>query len=357
VIRLRRRSIRVWAGLVALAAGAIPAAAQNRVAPVNSRPPVTHAPDKPRVPASQAPSSEQADVTVQTRLDRPALWVADRLTYTIEITCRRGFDILVDDLSRDKLKLEGLEIVSSDSTRDAGQDEIIRHEFRYLLTTYRVDVATPRIGPMSVRYYVKRPGQRLEDSAPAGAVQVPAATVAFRSLLPDDQPSYDVRDSQPAAARPLAFRLLAPVGLGLIILSVAPVAVLVIALVRRSVEARRGSTRRSLRHARTEAREALEAVRATDPSSPEARRDAFLRLDALVRHHLADDWGVAAPGLTRPEIAASLASRASPAPAELVDSVLANCEVARYAPPAFLPGVEAWRETLARAEQVLGARR
>jgi len=34
------------------------------------------------------------------------MWVADHVTYTIEITCRRGVDVLADDLSRDKLKTE-----------------------------------------------------------------------------------------------------------------------------------------------------------------------------------------------------------------------------------------------------------
>src|SRR5439155_15737785 len=35
---------------------------------------------------------ERADVTVRTWLDRTAIWVADRVTYTIEITCKRGVD-------------------------------------------------------------------------------------------------------------------------------------------------------------------------------------------------------------------------------------------------------------------------
>jgi len=35
-------------------------------------------------------------------------------TYTIEITCQRGVDVLADDLSRDKLKLDGLEMVGGD---------------------------------------------------------------------------------------------------------------------------------------------------------------------------------------------------------------------------------------------------
>ena len=58
-----------------------------------------------------------------------------------------------------------------------------------MLTTYRVDMPALSIEPISVRYYARRPGQRLQDIAPAGEVVVPGATVSFRSTLPDAQPS------------------------------------------------------------------------------------------------------------------------------------------------------------------------
>jgi hypothetical protein len=65
---------------------------------------------------------------------------------------------------------------------------------------------------------------------------------------------------------------------------------------------------------------------------------------------------VSAASLTPPEIVAALAARRSTAPVELASSVLATCELARYAPPALLPSVSVWQDTLAHAEQVLAAR-
>jgi hypothetical protein len=277
------------------------------------------------------------------------------VTYTIEFTCRRGYDVLADDLSRDKLKLEGLDVVGTDTARQA-EGDVTRYQFRYVLTTYRVDTPALKIGALNARYYVKRAGQRLEEAPPAGTVQVPGSVIAFRSLLPDDQPTYGARDARPAAERASRFRVLQPVGLGLILLSIAPVALLALAGLRRAQQRRRTSTRRSLREARQASRASLEAVRAANPTSVEERRDAFVRLDALVRQHLSDVCGVPAANLTPPEIVSALSARPTRAPVELASTVLSTCELARYAPPALLPSASVWQDTLAHAEQVLATR-
>ena len=188
-----------------------PLLAQGRSAqPVESLPATRHA-EGPRTP----PAAPEEDVSVRTSLDRTAMFVGDRVAYTVEVTCRRGHDVLVDDSSRDKLKLEGLEVVGTDTARRA-EGDVTRYEFRYLLTTYRVDTPVLRIAPFNARYYVRRAGQKLDDAPPAGSVQVPGAVIAFRSLLPDDQASYPARDARPAAERAGRFRVLQPVGLGLI---------------------------------------------------------------------------------------------------------------------------------------------
>ena len=107
------------------------------------------------------------------------MFVADRATFTIELTCKRGVDILSDDLSGDKLKLEGLELVGSDSSRDSGRDGTTIYRFHYVVTTYRVDTPAMTIGPLAVRYAATRPGQRLEEAPPAGEVPVPRASIAM----------------------------------------------------------------------------------------------------------------------------------------------------------------------------------
>jgi hypothetical protein len=292
-------------------------------------------------------------VSVTTRLDRTAVWVGDHVTYTVEITCRRGADVLMDDVARDKLKLEGLDIVSTDTERNAEADNVTRYDFRYVLAAYRVDAPALKIAPLSVRYYIKRAGQRVEDAPPAGAVQVPGASIAFRSVLPDDRASAEVRDTRGAAPRPAVFRVIEPIGVGLIVLSVAPVALLAIGLARRAAVRRRTPGHRTKRQARNEARAALEEVRDAGVERPEARREAFARLDVLVRQHLADVAGVPATSLTPEEIGRALETRPSRAPADTVASILTVCERARYAPPEQVPSADAWRATLAQAEQLL----
>jgi hypothetical protein len=253
------------------------------------------------------------------------------------------------------LKVSGLEVIGSDVVRQADGDRT-HYTFRYVLTTYRVDASTLTIAPLSVRYFVRRPGMRPEEATPTGSVEVPGAVVARRSLLPDDQSTAAIRDRRPAEARPALFAWLLPVGVGLLLLSTAPVVLLAIAVGRR-IYARRGVVAApSARQQRQALRERLDAVRQTDPADAAARRDAFAQLDTLVREHLRAVSGLPAPSLTSREIAGALDSDHTRLPADLVGRVLSACETARYAPPDRLPAADAWRDTLADAEQVLATR-
>lgn len=294
------------------------------------------------------------DVSVRSRVDRTAIWVGDRVTFTIELTCARGTDILAGDLSRDKLRLEGLDIVGIDLGRRSGPDEVTTYEVRYELTTYRVDLATLRIAPLTVRYYVKRPGQRLEEAAPAGEVQAPGASIAFRSVLADDREALDLRTDRPPLARPMPFAVLGLLGLGLVMASIVPAVLMAIAAARRRRPRR---PRRSARQVRHDARASLDAVRAVDLTGFDGRREAFTHLDTLVREHLRNVCGIPAPSLTSGEVAAALSARGTRMPIELVTSVLAACELARYAPPDLLPSADACRQTIEQADQALAVER
>jgi len=267
--------------------------------------------------AQSLAAAPPSDVDVRTSLDKTAIWVADRVTYAVTITCAKGVDILADDLSRDKLHVEGLEILGSDSDRTTGRDDRTIYTFRYHLTSYRVDLPDLKIAPLTVRYYVKRPGQRIGDAAPAGEAQVPGAVVAFRSALPDGQETYAVRDGRGARARRLRYAWLQPIGLALVLISIVPAAVAVIGTVR--------------------------------------RRDAYSRLSALVRDHVRSATGVDAAALTPPEIEAAVARRGGRVPMEVVSSVLAACDQARYALPDALPSSEACRAAIEQAAQVIQA--
>jgi hypothetical protein len=292
----------------------------------------------------------QSDVTVRTSLDRTAMWVADRVTYTIEVTCKPGVDLLADDLSRDKLKTEGLEVIEGDTARRSAPDDTTIYQFHYVLTTYRIDVATLSIAPLTVRYAVRRAGQRLEDAAPAGEVQVPGATIAFRSVLPDDRDLSGIRSDQPPHGRPMRFAALQPLGIGLIIVSIVPVLLAIAELVRR---ASRPRIRRSARAVRHQQRTSLEEVRRMDADTVEGRREVFAALDALVRDHLREVCGVPGASLTPLEVPLALATTSAKAPGELVGSVLATCELARYGPPHAVPSAAACQDAVEKVEEIV----
>jgi hypothetical protein len=300
--------------------------------------------------SAQSPSARAP--RVRTSVDRTAVWVGDRVRFTIEVECPRGVDVLDDDLSKDKLKLDGLDVIGSDSSRiDSGGETSIRR-FVYDLTTYRVDLPALRIAPLSVRYYVRHPGQRLEDAAPAGDVQIPGTSIALRSTLPDAQ-EYAVRDARPATRRSRLSALAEPVGRALVIVSFAPAVFwIATALARR----RRRPTHRSVRQVRSDERVSLQAARELDLTTEEARREAYTKVDALVREHLRDVCGVPGASLTPHEVQPALAERSARIDAARVAALLAACERARYAPPHAVPSADACRDAISEAEELLVAR-
>jgi hypothetical protein len=299
--------------------------------------------------AAQTP---RPDVTVRTSLDQTAIWVADRVTYTIELTCKHGVDVLADDLSRDKLKTEGLEVIDSSTDRRSAADGAMVYQFHYVLTTYRIDVPALTIAPLRARYAVRRAGQRLEDAVPAGDVQVPGAAIAFRSVLPDDQDPAGIRSDKPPHTRPMRFALLQPIGIGLVIVAIVP-GLLAIAAVVRGI--RRPRLRRSARAVRHEERASLEAVRQMNVDSVEGRREVFTHLDVLVRTHLREVCGVAGASLTPHEVPPALAAAGTEVRGDLVASILEACERARYAPANAMPSADACRDAITGAEAIIGA--
>src|SRR5262249_57561020 len=121
----------------------------------------------------------------------------------------------------------------ADTDRRSTSDGGTLYRFRYVLTTYRTDVPVLTMAPLRVRYAVRRSGQRLEDAAPAGDVQVPGATVAFRSVLPDDQDLRGIRSDKPPHARAIRFAALQLVGIALVIVAIVPGALAIALFVRR----------------------------------------------------------------------------------------------------------------------------
>ncbi len=306
-------------------------------------------------PAADAQAPAQiAAPQVSASVDRTAIWIADRVVYRVDIACAPGVDILLDDVAKEKLRLNGLEVLSSDSAVTTDASNRTTYRVRYVLTTYHVDNASPSIEPMSVRYYARRQGERLQDVAPAGDVQVPGAILAFRSTLPENQPELAVRDGRAPAPRRSAFAHASQIGLALVVLSLAPAVVIAAASVRRRTAGQ--PARRSARQAKLDQRAMAEQLRTMDVSTDADRRRACDAISTAVRSYLASHTRVPATALTPAEIDTALAARGGRLPRETVVALLQACDEARYQPVSAMMSAEACREALASAEQVLGGR-
>jgi hypothetical protein len=328
------------------------------VGAAQAKPPDAAAPtstDSEATKPADAAAKKPADVVIDASLDRTAVWVADPITYTVKIVCAPGIDVLDDDLSRDKLNLDGLEVTGTEASRDPGPGGTTIRRFRYHLTSYHVDQRALKIAPLSFRYYHTRPGQGIDTGTPAGDAEVPGAVVAFRSMLPEDQETYPLRDGRTSATRPRLLAAVQPVGVGLVVASIVPVLFWMAMLVRERTPRKE---RRSSRQMHAEERTTLETVRALDVSAPDARRDAYTKINSLVRDHLRDVCGIAGPSLTPAEIEPALSAlpaRARRVPIETVTALLTECDAARYAPPDALPSADACRAAVDQAAQVLAA--
>jgi hypothetical protein len=217
--------------------------------------------------------------------------------------------------------------------------------------SYEIEAPALTVAAVPVRYSVRRPGQRTEDAQPVGEVLVPPLVLGLRSTVPPSSAAVVTRDSRPARALRLVTRLARPVGLGLILLSIVPVAVWGVDVARRVRLAR---PKRRPRQSLKERREAFEEIKALDVASEPGRRDAYARLDAWVREQVQQSSGVAAVALTPSELPGVLTKPPRSMSVDELQRLLVECERAKYAPEP--PPLDRWPVLLDDAEQLLGSR-
>lgn len=293
------------------------------------------------------PEPAQKPVEIRTSVSRTAVWVGDRVTYTVDLRCAPNVDVLSDDLLKERLRIEGGEIVSAESERDESRGRIT-HRVRYTLVTYRVDVSSIRIDALPVRYYARGRGQRPGDAAPAGEVMIPPLRVAVRSTIPESDEAIALRPPADPREAPMRQRLARPIGVALVLIAIVPAAVLSLGVSRRlralrtAYDSRR---RRQRRHG------SFEDIKALQPASDIERIDAYGKLDAFVRDHLAATTRIAAHSLTPAGLARALEGRTPPLPHQNIQALLAACERARYAP--YPPSAAEWEATLRQAQEVM----
>ena len=303
------------------------------------------APSAPRQPPANTPPP----VEVRTSVSHTAVWVGDRVTYSIELRCAPQVDIVTEDLATERLKVDGLEIRDVAIDRDASEEGRLTYRVNYSLVTFNLEAPALRIGEIPVRYSIRRPGQRPEDPAPpSGEVRIPPLTLALRSTLPDTEVPAQIRDGRALQPLPRRVALARPVGIGLLVIAAAPVGLLLFNLARRASRLR---SRGPKRVTRRERRAALEEIKALDVASPSVQREAYAKLDALIRDHARQTNGIAAAALTPSELPGAVTHPERVPALEQIQTLLAECERAKYAPQP--PDPERWSSVLIEAEQIL----
>lgn len=319
-------------------------------APVRSAPPEPPSGTRPAFP-KRAPNAP-VPITVKTAVNRTAVWVGDPVIYTIEITCPPGTDILAADISRDRLRLSGLQLVEATQQRESRSDGGMVYRAQFRLASYVSDGSRVGIEPQSVRYYVHTAGQPPETLVPADEVQLPAVTIAVRSSLADDDISW-IRDTRPIPTLPSPARFLTPVGGAAVALALLPVVVGVTSVVRNRKPRR---TVRSRRQTLQQQRQALADIRALGGADDAGvRRDVLDKLNTVIRDRLTE-FGIAARTLTADEIEKTIAGRGKPLPTGDIAAVLRNCERAVYGGRDELPDAAAVSAALEQTERLLAAR-
>lgn len=292
-----------------------------------------------------------APVEVRTAISRTAVWLGDRVIYTVELQCEPQVDVLVDDLLKERLRVDGGDLIGAEAERTES-DGRITHRMRYTLVTYRVDAPSITVAAFPVRYYARGRGQRPGDAAPAGEVTIPPLVVAVRSTLPESNQAIQLRPSP--GIRPAAnyLQLAQPVGLALLLIAIVPAAIWSLGLVRRAHEIRAAY---QARRSRRRQRGSFEQIRSLRPASDAERLDAYGQLDAFVRDHLSVTTGIGAHSLTPENLRRALEERMPHLPGQEIEVLLAACERARYAPEP--PSPAQWADAVQDAEAVLRATR
>jgi len=301
--------------------------------------------------AARRPATwSQEAVTVRTFVERTAVWVGDPLTYTVEVRCAPGYDIVEDELGRDHLRLDGLEVRDASVSREVRDGGVVVYRARFELVSYAFDQENLRIGGRSVRYYQQRADGSIAGERPAGSVEVLPVDLVLRSVVPGTA-GPAIRTPGPTGRVPGVARLLQPVGLTLVVLALAMVgATLAAPLARRWRLARRtGPAPKPVMDYRL----ALEDLKRVDGAADQgALLQAFDRLDRLMRERLAES-GIDARPLTPDEIEARAEPTGDTARPGPVAHVLRECERVRYGGGRHAPSHELLRQVLAQAEAAL----
>lgn len=291
-----------------------------------------------REQASAGPPA--VDVLVDASAQPGALWVGDRLVYRLQFRVTAGFELHLDDLDAGFLEGAGWEILDQRIERSQSDIGETLYRIEYDLTTWEPGPGLLEIPSLEVRYF--RSGTPVGADLESGRVATGSLRVPLRSTLPEEGAVQSIRPMELPAPDPAGL-LGRWFGVALLLTGLGLAAVVLAGRFRSSESAE----------------EAQPEVGAGDWKSldglpveqVEDRRQAYSRLDRLLRAALAGRLVAPAQARTVDELAAELEGGED----AFVD-LLRRCEEGKYAPDALVPEAEQWRRDAAQAKRIGEAR-
>ncbi len=289
--------------------------------------------------------AQAAAIQLKVRTNKTAIWVGDKLEYTVRVEHSPETEFVLDHLKKEDFTLPPFEVlyVHASSQALAGGRRLL--EVTLGLTTFETGNQELAIPGFNLYYFnAGRAGPR--EEAQAQVLSVPPFPVGLRSTLAgNSQAPRDFKELEPEpAARWWIPGLLALFGLVAIGSYVA----------RRAVgKLRLGSwrERKAGRRARKKSvRESLGEMRQIPADSPEDLEKFYHQASELLRNFAASNLGDGA-GLTPKETEAALLHSGAAAPrAAAIGRLLEQCDHIRYAPEGYERGRSLRHEFLEQLE-------
>lgn len=294
---------------------------------------------------SGASAAAAPPVSVHARLSRTAAFVGEPVIYTIVLRCAPGVDVLLEDLGRDRLQVDGGEITQIDAEQEDSGEALTRR-MHYTLVSFDVETSDIRVGALRVRYYARDASGGANQAAPAGEILVPATTIALRSTIADWDAIPEPRVPDDVHPLPDRVRLARPIGWTLVALAILP-----LLLWSANVSGRARAVLVQYKNSRRRRqRPSIAELQRCDPRSDHEYAEAFARLDRVLRDYISNTTDIPAHALTPEEIGNELGRTKTSLPQGVVAELLSTCERVRYAPLSASPD---WPQALRDIERVL----
>jgi len=129
---------------------------------------------------------KESKIAVSTHVDKTAVWVGDRLRYTVRVLHDPEIEFVLDNLTKENVNLKPF-VVRDISVRQStfGANKKIM-EITFLVTAYETGQAELRIPSFPLYFFTRVPGVQRSQETAAESIPVPLTKIGLRSTLTAD---------------------------------------------------------------------------------------------------------------------------------------------------------------------------